>query len=73
MEEAWKTFPLTYPSVEISEDCLYLNVYRPTGTASGDKLPVSSRAQHTHNDSAEYATVIKYGSTDQLHGVNECS
>ncbi|KAJ4925530.1 hypothetical protein JOQ06_018257 [Pogonophryne albipinna] len=41
VEEAWKTFPLT--SVEISEDCLYLNVYRPTGTASGDKLPVSSR------------------------------
>uniref|UniRef100_A0A8C4HNA2 Carboxylesterase type B domain-containing protein n=1 Tax=Dicentrarchus labrax TaxID=13489 RepID=A0A8C4HNA2_DICLA len=29
-----------YPSVEMSEDCLYLNVYRPTGTASGDNLPV---------------------------------
>ncbi|KAK1885218.1 Fatty acyl-CoA hydrolase precursor medium chain [Dissostichus eleginoides] len=40
VEEAWKTVPLTYPSVEIPEDCLYLYVYRPTGTASGDKLPV---------------------------------
>ncbi|XP_071771136.1 fatty acyl-CoA hydrolase precursor, medium chain-like [Centroberyx gerrardi] len=40
MEAFWKSFPVKYPSVEVSEDCLYLNVYRPTGTPSGDKLPV---------------------------------
>lgn len=32
--------------VEMSEDCLYLNVYRPAGTASGDDLPIGIRA-HT--------------------------
>ncbi|XP_054479358.1 carboxylesterase 5A-like [Anoplopoma fimbria] len=30
VEEAWRTFPVKYPSVEMSEDCLYLNVYRPS-------------------------------------------
>ena len=28
-------------SPEVSEDCLYLNVYTPTGAVAGDKLPVS--------------------------------
>ena len=41
MDKLWKTFPVKYPSVEQSEDCLYLNVYRPSGASSGDKLPVS--------------------------------
>ncbi|XP_041670460.1 carboxylesterase 5A-like isoform X2 [Cheilinus undulatus] len=40
MGNEWETFPINYPTVEMSEDCLYLNVYRPAGTASGDKLPV---------------------------------
>ncbi len=51
VEEVWKTFPVRYASVEMSEDCLYLNVYKPTETASGDRLPVSAGAR-MHNDSA---------------------
>ena len=30
---------------EVSEDCLYLNVYAPAGAARGDKLPVR-RGRH---------------------------
>nr|XP_046227122.1 cocaine esterase-like [Scatophagus argus] len=40
VEKVWKNFPVQHPSVEMSEDCLYLNVYRPAGAAPGDKLPV---------------------------------
>lgn len=65
VQEVWKAFPVTYASVDMSEDCLHLNVYRPTGTASGDKLPVGTRA-HVHNDSAKWATVEKYDRADQL-------
>jgi hypothetical protein len=33
----WDTYDVVH---EISEDCLRLNVWRPNGTTSGDKLPV---------------------------------
>uniref|UniRef100_A0A667ZN30 Carboxylesterase type B domain-containing protein n=1 Tax=Myripristis murdjan TaxID=586833 RepID=A0A667ZN30_9TELE len=39
-EALWKTYPVTFPAVQVSEDCLYLNVYRRSGTRSGEKLPV---------------------------------
>ncbi|XP_076014416.1 cocaine esterase-like isoform X1 [Genypterus blacodes] len=39
-EAAFQTFPVTFPSVEMSEDCLYLNVYRPSDTQPEEKLPV---------------------------------
>ncbi|XP_044211424.1 carboxylesterase 3 [Thunnus albacares] len=35
-----KTMSMQYTPPEISEDCLYLNVYTPAEAAKGDKLPV---------------------------------
>lgn len=29
-----------YPKLEVSEDCLYLNIYAPAHADSGSKLPV---------------------------------
>ncbi|CAJ1057274.1 carboxylesterase 3 [Xyrichtys novacula] len=35
-----KTMSMQYTPPELSEDCLYLNVYTPADVTSGDKLPV---------------------------------
>uniref|UniRef100_UPI0037E92D00 carboxylesterase 3 n=1 Tax=Semicossyphus pulcher TaxID=241346 RepID=UPI0037E92D00 len=35
-----KTMSMEYAAPELSEDCLYLNVYTPADAAQGDKLPV---------------------------------
>lgn len=35
-----QTMSLQYTPPEVSEDCLYLNVYAPAEAQRGDKLPV---------------------------------
>ncbi|CAN9498671.1 unnamed protein product [Ophioblennius macclurei] len=35
-----RTMSMEFSPPEMSEDCLYLNVYAPAGSAPGDKLPV---------------------------------
>lgn len=34
---------MQYTPPEISEDCLYLNVYTPVEATKGDKLPVGQK------------------------------
>lgn len=35
-----QTMSMQYTPPELSEDCLYLNVYTPAEATKGDKLPV---------------------------------
>ena len=38
-----RTMSMQYTPQELSEDCLYLNVYTPSEATKGAKLPVGSR------------------------------
>lgn len=37
---------IEYTPTELSEDCLYLNVYTPSAAVKGDKLPVSQQSPY---------------------------